>query len=308
MHRERPGEMSSEDVLALIRKIRDDIPLKQIAFSGGEPMLRKDLSNLARKLSDEGLDCAVITNGSHLNGYRLKGFPEGSIFEVPLFSADALLHDKIAGSRCFEQVTEGITKLRKYGCFFVLAFIVTSLNAKDTARTISLAIALGAEAVMLNRVNISRHFKNKPHAILPSAADLRESLHQANDAAAAYGISVAVSVPIPACIIDISEFPNLHFGWCPRGNEDSYYTVGVGGMLRPCNHTSVILGDLNNNSFSDIINSQRSKDFWAPVPSECLDCTNEYKDLCRGGCPAAADEYYGTSYKMDPYVELSGAT
>lgn len=297
-----PEELSRTGIRDLIRKVKRDAPLSQVALSGGEPMLREDLPDIVGDLMDEGLSSVIITNGTLLSESRLRRFPEGSIFETTLFSADARLHNRIAGRPVFNQVIEGMVRILKYRCKSTLACVVTKLNAHDVTRTIKLAIALGVDAVLFNRINLSSHVLPIAERLVPSATMLRESLDAADEAARKYGVMIAVSVPIPPCVVDPRKYSHLHFGWCPRGNKDSYYTIGSTGLLRPCNHSSVILGDLHTHRFRDIVLGQKAKAFWAPVPKECLACAHPLMDLCRGGCPAAADECYNTRDRMDPFV------
>lgn len=305
--RPAPPQLSRAEVRRLVRKVRRDAPLRQVALSGGEPLLRRDLPEIVCDLTLEGLNPVVITNGALLTDDRLDRFPEGSIFEVTLFSADADLHDRIAGRPAFAHILEGLVRLRKHHCRFVLACVVTRLNAADTLRTIELGIALGADSVMLNRLNLSRSMLPLAHQLVPTAADLRASLDAAAEAVERYGVNVAVSVPVPPCVVDPLHYPSLHFGWCPRGSKEAYYTISSNGELRPCNHSSFVLGDLRTESFADLVQSREAREFWAPVPQKCLECEHPLKDLCRGGCPAAARECYGTALREDPFIELADA-
>ena len=300
----RPA-LSREKIHGLVQKIKRDAPLSQVALSGGEPLLRKDLSGIVCDLKDEGLSSVVITNGSLLTESRLKQFPTGSIFEVTLFSSKAEVHNRIAGRPVFNQVLESLLRIERHKCRFVLACVISKLNAHDVRRTIELGLALGADAVLFNRINLSRHVLPMAAELVPSASELRESLHAADEASTEYGIMVAVSVPIPPCLVDPQEFSHLHFGWCPRGSSEAYYTIGCTGLLRPCNHSSVVLGDLRTQTFSEIVSGKKTRDFWAPVPRECRDCIHPLKDNCRGGCPAAADECYSTRERMDPIIEFA---
>ena len=297
--------LSRECLRGIIRGIKHDAPLQQVALSGGEPFLRDDLAGIVSDLAEEGLAPVVITNGTLLSASRLRRVPKNTLFEVTLFSADAGLHNRIAGRRVFRRVLEGLARVERHKCAWVLAFVVTRLNAHDTARTIELGIALGASAVMLNRVNLSRRAMPIARRIVPPALLLRESLAAADRAASTYGISIAVSVPVPPCVVDPREFSHLHFGWCPRGGNEAYYTIGATGLVRPCNHSSVILGDLRIMRFGDIVRGSKARGFWKPVPRECLQCSHPLRESCRGGCPAAADECYGTREQPDPFVKFA---
>lgn len=113
------------------------------------------------------------------------------------------------------------------------------------------------------------------------------------------------SVPIPPCVVDISKYPDIHFGWCPRGGDNAYYTVGTDGLLRPCNHSSTVLGDLRGEGFAEIISREKCRLFWQRVPEFCKSCTHPLKNECMGGCRAAADEFYGSQDRADPICELT---
>ena len=306
---QEPGQasrgLSGEDWLGILEKISAEAPLKQVALSGGEPLLCRDLPEIASGIVGMGLSVVVITNGTLLNRSMLKRIPAGCTFEVTLFSADARIHDALAGRRVFKNLIRNLSRIEIHGHGFVLAVVVTRLNAYDVGRTMKLGIALGAQAVMLNRVNLSRRAFSKGQDMIPSASQLRSSLADADEQSVKYKIPTLVSVPVPPCVADPREYPDLHFGWCPRGGHDAYYTVGGNGDLRPCNHSSVVLGNLCRQGFAEIVMGKQTRDFWNSVPVECQGCTHPLKSKCRGGCPAAADECYGTANRRDPFVELS---
>jgi len=274
-----------------------------LAPSGGSPLLRPDLPEIASDLAAEGLNVVVITSGTLLTDERLQRFPPQTIFEFTLFSIDADLHDKIAGRPgTFAKVIRGIQCAGRHDFQLAVACVINRLNAHDVLQTIELGIALKAQAVLFNRINLSRSTLPLAQQLVPLAAQLTEALDAAEEAARRYNISIAVSVPIPPCIIDITRYQHLHFGWCPRGGNDAYYTISYDGTLRPCNHSSVVLGDLRTESFADIVTRDSTRAFWQPMPSECEDCQHPLRDVCRGGCLAASHECFGTANRMDPFI------
>ena len=298
-----PRTLTRAEILDLVRKIRRDTPLRQVGLSGGEPLLRPDLPEIATDLVAEGLSVVVITNGTLLTDGLLERFPRKTVFEFTLFSVDAQLHDRIAGrTGAFKKVIRGVESAGRHNFRLALACVINSLNAHDVLQTIELGIALKAEAALFNRINLSRSTLPVADQLVPSVEQLREALDAAEEAASRYGIGVAVSVPIPPCLIDISRYKHLHFGWCPRGGEGAYYTVSYNGLLRPCNHSSVILGDLRKEGFAEIVMRESTRAFWEPVAPECQNCSHPLRDSCRGGCPAASHECYGTTARIDPFV------
>jgi radical SAM protein with 4Fe4S-binding SPASM domain len=257
-------------------------------------------------LSAEGLGVVVITNATLLTDELLDRFPPGVLFEFTLFSADSELHDRIAGRPgAFRRVIQGVQRAARRNFRLVMACVVNRLNFHEVLRTIELGIALRAEAVLFNRINLSRATLASADELVPSVEQLRQALEAAEDAAHRYGVAVAVSVPIPPCVLNLSPYKHLHFGWCPRGGRQAYYTVSYNGLLRPCNHSSAILGDLRNEGFAKIVARESTRAFWRPLPSECRQCPELLRDSCRGGCPAASHECYGSADHIDPFVTSS---
>jgi PqqA peptide cyclase len=300
--------LTRTEIRDLLGKARRDAPIREVALSGGEPLLRDDLPAIVGDLVDDGFSVVVITNGRLLTGARVARFPRHTIFEVTLFSTDAVLHDRIAGRRgAFARVVAGAAHVSVQDCRLAVAVVVTSLNAHDVRRTMELGIALGADAFLLNRVNLSRTSLPIAHRLVPTAAQLQGALAAADGVARDYGAMVAVSVPVPPCVIDPEPYTHLHFGWCPRGGSDAYYTVSHDGLLRPCNHSSLVLGDVRRQGFAEIVTGDRTREFWEAVPPACRECAHPLAGVCRGGCPAASHECYGTGDRWDPFIDVAGA-
>ena len=298
-----PETLSRREILALVRKIRRDTPLRQVGLSGGEPLLRPDLPEIAGDLSTEGLGIVVITNATLLTDELLGRFPPEVLFEFTLFSADAELHDRMAGRPgAFRRAIQGVQRAARHKFRLALACVITRLNFHDVFRTIELGIALHAEAVLFNRINLSKATLASARELVPSVEQLRQALNAAEEAAQRYGIAVAVSVPIPPCVLDLSPYKHLHFGWCPRGGRQAYYTVSYNGLLRPCNHSSAVLGDLQTEGFAEIVTRESTRAYWRPIPAECRQCPEPLRDSCRGGCPAASYECFGSANRVDPFV------
>ena len=299
---ERAPTLSRTAIREVVARVHRDTSLEHVALSGGEPSLRDDLPGIVSDLTDDGLGVVVITNGSRLASAPLDRFPRGTVFGVTLFSSEARTHNRMAGRASFLEVMKGLSRLERSGHHLAVTIVVARANAHELGRTIRLALAAGAGAVLVNRVNLTRHTLPDANHLVPSISMLREAMHQADDVAERYDAGIAVSVPMPPCLVDPDDFPHLQFCWCPRGSSDSYYAVGPQGWLRPCNHSSRVLGDLLQKDFGDIVTSRRTRAFWATMPAACQACTHPLAKHCLGGCPAAADESLGTRRRMDPFI------
>jgi len=301
-----PDTLRRKDIRGLIRKIRKEAPLKVVALSGGEPLLRPDIAGICTDLMSDGLNVAVITSGALLTPARAARFPAGTTFEITLFGADAALHDRIVGrAGAFGRVINGAVSAVEHGCSVVASVVLNRMNAGHTRDALELGIALGADAFLLNRMNFSRLTLPQANRLGPTVEQLKDALAAAEAVAVEFEASISVSIPIPPCVVDPAPYSHLHFGWCPRGGAQAYYTLSHNGLLRPCNHSSFVLGDLREKRFEELVNSREAAAFWAPVPNECQTCAHPLRDVCLGGCPAASDECYGTRERVDPLVQLA---
>jgi MoaA/NifB/PqqE/SkfB family radical SAM enzyme len=59
-------EMSLADIQDMIARLQDEVDLKVLGLSGGEPLLREDLTELMGFISARGIAPFLITNGSLL--------------------------------------------------------------------------------------------------------------------------------------------------------------------------------------------------------------------------------------------------
>ncbi len=305
--RDRSSEMSTRELTDTIAKLCDEAPVQSIALSGGEPLLREDLPEILSFIRSKRVSIVVITNGTLLTRERLASVGTDVTFEITLLSYHREVHDQLAGRRgAWAAAVDGMANVRQAKGNFVSVFVATKLNCADVGKTAEMAIALGANGLMYNRVNLGARNIRYADRLLPTAAMIRENLDTLEEMGPRYQLPVAVGVAIEPCVIDIRKYKHIHFGWCPLAGEGSYFTVDPQGNVRVCNHSSVVLGNLKQDRFTDIYYEhpyvRAFRDTW---PAECETCNPELKAACCGGCKAAAEQCYGSFTKVDPFVTIS---
>ena len=244
--------LSRADIRSLLTQTRLGSRLEHVGLTGGEPTLRPDFPGIVGDIVDCGLTPVVITNGSRLTPALLDRMPPGVNYEVTLFSYREALHNALAGNEVFYDVLRNIARIRGHGSYLTVAFVATRRNALDVFKTVELGLGVGANGIMYNRVNLGATARKIGRQLVPPATMLKESLGQLQEAVRKYKVQTACTIPVPPCVVDPRAFPDLHFGWCPRGGAQSYYTVSTTGLLRPCNHSSRILGDLRVSGFAEL--------------------------------------------------------
>jgi radical SAM protein with 4Fe4S-binding SPASM domain len=127
-----------------------------LTFSGGEPLLRKDLYDAIKRANDNGILCTIASNGTLITPEVAEKLAKAGIkrVEIGLDGARAKTHDFLRNKPgSFEETIEGIRNCAAVG-FDELATTMTlhSNNINELEETMNLAEKLGATRFYLNRL------------------------------------------------------------------------------------------------------------------------------------------------------------
>jgi radical SAM protein with 4Fe4S-binding SPASM domain len=143
-------DLTTRQSLDFIRTI-PEIGRPILVFSGGEPLMRPDIWELADEARRVGLPTALATNGTLVDedvAWRIKhvGFRRVSIsFDGP----DAPTHDQFRGDGAFVASIAGFTALRQAGVSMQINTTIAKHNFRKLDDTYQLALDLGADALHL---------------------------------------------------------------------------------------------------------------------------------------------------------------
>lgn len=143
-----PGELSTEDAKALI----DTFPQTGnpvIIFTGGEPLMRKDIFELIPYACSKGLRCVMGTNGTRIDAAMAARIKKSGIqrCSISIDGPDAASHDAFRGvPGAFNASLAGIEELKKAGVEFQVNTTVTKHNMPFFKEVFHLAEDLGAAA------------------------------------------------------------------------------------------------------------------------------------------------------------------
>jgi radical SAM protein with 4Fe4S-binding SPASM domain len=297
------GELRTGETLALLDKALDEAHCRHVTLTGGEPLLRDDLSEILDRLRERGVRSTVISNGRLLSEPTVVDLLERGVglFELPLLSHQRDTHDALSGSPgALDAVLTAMTHIRAHRGQSVAVFVAMRPNLPHLYDAIKLAFAFGARGLMLNRFNPGGRGRACIDELLPSVDEMQRALAVADAAAAEFGFPISCSIPIQPCLIDLDAYDHLSFGFCAAGTERAYYTLDPLGNLRPCNHTPTILGNLRQETFEELVSPERLAPFLAAHPDLCTPC--RLCDVCQGGCRAAAQVCYGRLADEEPFL------
>ena len=297
------GELGTDETLAMLGKLLDETSAALVSLSGGEPMLRADFFEIVDYLNGRAVAVNLITNGSLLDESAVARLsPERiSIFELPLLSSDREIHDRLSGRvGAFDDATMAVAELKAAAQRVVCVFVATKLNLPTWREAAEVAVALGADGIMFNRFNPGGTGGRNVELLQASPEELADALAIADEIAAEYELPISCSIAMPPCLFDTSRYPNLTFGFCAAGTERAYYTLDPLGNIRPCNHSTTILGNIREAGFWRMADSAAMKDFMAARPDFCAGC--KLAEQCLGGCKAAAEACCGSPWLPDPFL------
>ena len=143
-------DLSTAEARGVIDDITEHHARALLVFSGGEPLLRADLFDLAQAASASGLAMALATNGTLVTPelaqrVAASGFSRVS---VSLDGAQAATHDAFRGAAgSFGAALRGLRLVRDAGQAVQINMSVTRANAAELAAMVALAEAEGAAAL-----------------------------------------------------------------------------------------------------------------------------------------------------------------
>ena len=297
------GELSADDIKVMLAQVLGQTCSRHVTFTGGEPLLRDDLEEIASFLRDNGVSMTLVSNGTLLTEERAESLVAAgiSMFELPLLAVDSAVHNELVRQEAFEATIDGFANARLAGGRVAAVFVATEMNLEQWPQVIDFARALGVEALSFNRFNPGGEgTKHLDVLSLRSKEKVSEALSVANEAVAKFGLQIDVPLPTPPCLFDEKKFPNLSFVGCAAGTNEAYWTLDSIGNLRPCNHSPTILGNVREQSFAQIIESEAAECWVADMAPQCKKC--KWVKKCRGGCKASAQVCYGSLKQLDPFV------
>jgi AdoMet-dependent heme synthase len=122
-----------------------------LVLSGGEPLFRPDIYEIARYASDAGLIVALASNATLIDREVALRLKEAGVRRVSVSfdGADAATHDIFRGPGAFDRALEGIGHLRSVGLPFQINTTVARHNVHQMPETLALAETFGAVALHL---------------------------------------------------------------------------------------------------------------------------------------------------------------
>ena len=306
--RERdPDELTTEEVKKVIADIASfSKPI--MILTGGEPLLREDIYELARFTAKQGLRPVLGTNGTLIDDRVAEKLKEAGIKRVSISidCAYAGEHDAFRGVEgAYEKALKGIEACKKAGLEFQVNTTVTRRNLPEIKEIHSITKKLGAVAHHLFLlVPTGRGKALEAEEIPPEDYEkVLNWMYEAKDK----GIYMrATCAPHYVRVAyqrgdrpERRHGMDATMGGCMAGRTFAF--VSRKGEVNPCGYLPLKAGNVREQSFreiwenSELFNNLRSRE---DLRGKCGEC--EYRFAC-GGCRARAYARYGDYMEEEPY-------
>ncbi|MFQ6075774.1 MAG: radical SAM protein [Candidatus Bathyarchaeia archaeon] len=317
-----PDELSTEERLKIIDHL-DKANVSVVAFSGGEPLMRRDFFEVAAYAAEKGLYVSVATNGTLLTKRVVEQLKRAGVayIEISLDGASREIHESFRGVRdCFDKTIQGIRNSVEGGLYTCIATTATKHTLYEIPEIVDLAKKLSVRRVIVfnfiptgrgeNITNLDLSPTQREKLLKYLYSELVKGEVETLCTAPQYSrVCLQQSLINKRDILSPTHFAayDLHgqtkqladfLGGCGAGRL--YCAIQPNGLVTPCVFMPIVVGDFRKQSLKEIwlsskvMNDLRNRN---KLEGRCGHC--EYKYVC-GGCRARAYAYYRDYLAPDP--------
>ncbi len=314
------GELDTQASFRLLDQIaRVDKPI--VILTGGEPLLRSDIFDIAKYGTDKGLRMVMAPNGTLMTEAYANQMADSGIkrISISLDGATAESHDSFRGVKgAFEGALNGIKLAKEAGVEFQVNTTITKTNLDQIPIIQDLAIKLGAVAhhiFLLVPTGRGKYIVDQEIA----ADEYENTLNWFYDQREKTPLQLkATCAPHYYRILrQRAKKENKSITFKSHGLDAvtrgclggiGFCFISHTGIVQPCGFLDLNCGDVTKNSFaeiwnnSDILLSLRNYD---KLKGKCGKC--EFKRVC-GGCRARAYEATGDFLAEEPLCNYQPAS
>ncbi len=271
-----------------------------VNFGTGEPLLRKDLYEIAARCVDLGMKVTMNSNGSLIDEEEVEKIKEAGFHSVGISidSADPDLHDRFRNHPgSFDKAVRAARLLREEDVPLTISAVICKINHEDFERLIDLARELGAKTIDFHNFKCSGMGGLNREKLDLSPVEWKKFYERAVPLKEEItDIEILFDDPVISLIKD-DDGRVVDGSVC--GKVSLY--VGPDGSVTPCGFIPVRIGNILDDDLMDIWENSpvlellRNKE----ATKKCSRC--DKFSSCLGGCTARAYAVYGDFNEPDPH-------
>ena len=322
-----PGELTTEEGKQLLDELADyGVPV--VLFSGGEPLVREDLTELVGHAADRGIRPVLSTNGTLVTRSRARELQDAGLAYAGV-SVDGLpeRNDEFRGyDGAFDAAVDGIEACLDVGLKTGLRYTVTAANRPDLEGVVDLLhdvgldrfcfyhLDYGGRGADIQDVDLSPERRRRT---VQTVCDLTRQYHArdeeietllvGNYCDAAYLVEYAREEFGPDVAARVRRFLETN-GGDPTGERVA--DIDYQGNVHLTQFwQGYSLGNVRDRPFGRIWDDEsnpllgRLREREQHLSGRCADC--RYQDVCRGGSRLRALAVHGDPFAPDPQCYLT---
>jgi len=303
---ERAGNELSTDEWKKVLTELAEIGVLQVHFSGGEPTVRKDLTELIRHATELGLYSNLITSAVLLSRDKLAALADAGLchIQISFQGNEPELANRIAGFKGHSKKLEAAGWARELGLPLTVNAVMHRQNLHQLPGMIEMAVELDADRIEVANVQYYGWALKNRAALMPTIAQIDEATRIVEEASTRLKGILDIDYVVPDYYADRPKK-------CMGGWGRQFFNITPSGKVLPC-HAAETITELDfesvrsNHSIawiwqnSDAFNRYRGTG-WMPEP--CQSCAFKEHDF--GGCRCQAFALTGSAANTDPACSLS---
>jgi radical SAM protein with 4Fe4S-binding SPASM domain len=299
--------------------------VKFVIFSGGEPLIRKDIFDIAQKMKEAGIITYLSTNGMYINDKNAKKIVDTFNYIGISIDGTKQIHNYFRGDpKSYDKAVDGIKHIQNAGGNAGIRFTLTNETKDSFYAMFDLVEELGCNKLYISHLVYSgRGLDNLKIDI--TKEQRREYVEYIIDKAFEYYKNgkdidlVTGNMEMDAVLLlkrfkkEYPEFvPNLMQKLKAWGGNSAGKRLGNmdwEGNVKPDPFFPEYIGNYLERSFedvwagksSDIVEKLREEP--RKLSGDCAKC--QYIDICNGGSRSRAYAIYGDLWAQDPSCYLT---
>lgn len=290
-----------------------ELGAERIFITGGEPFLRRDIFDLARRITvDHGMELIILTNGTVFAGRVREGLDtldrSKVRFQVSIDGATPETNDPIRGAGTFQRALEGTKILSDMGFDVSLTTVTTEENLDELAAIPEIVRSVGASSQHLMWSHKRGRAVESNNGFFPDEAPLLQAVLGVVDASKKHGTRLD---NVEAVRRRVNGMPGLKYdlgnaGWdsvCVYADGKVYPSAAL------ANEPALVCGDLTQQDLADVLENspiiQGLRN--ATLAKNPAVASDPFRFFTGGGDLEHAWCFSGDFLGVDPYYPISVA-
>jgi len=317
--------LTTEDIMSTLEKFKEN-GVKFLIFSGGEPLTRKDLFEIADRCKELGIITYLSTNGLYIGKNNAQKIIDTFNYIGISIDGSEKVHDYFRGLEgSFKESMKAVKLLNSYeGAKVGIRFTITKETYEDLQFIFELAEKEDIPKIYISHLVYSgRGLENLEMDL--SKEQRRTAVEYILDKAFEYhdtnrDIEIVTGNMEQDAILFLERFgakyPELKeemhkrlVSWGGNSAGRKLLNIDSEGNVKPDPFFPKVIGNILNQDFTDVWTKepvellQKLREHPRNISGICAECA--YIDICNGGSRSRAYAIYGDMWAEDPSCYLT---